>query len=256
MTAAPPPPGVVGMGAAMGSVSGDFMVASADDGTMYIEIPEGTGTNYDPSDGTTNATFHLRCLQPTNITFVGVVWAPHGDSNSVYLAMDCGATRTWDLGPADTGYGEGWVTDTGGDGKQSTFYDVSAGNHTVTVIKREDGVRLMAVGFFDTAPCRWYTMREDLPTHSPTMSPTAPTSSPTGSPTVPPTRSPTEAPTGTPTGAPTWSPTGSPTSSPTVYEGELTTLHHTHSPGIGTEGGAYAWMGVRAWMMVRCARAV
>lgn len=209
----------MGVSAAMATVSGDIMVASTHDGTMYLEMAAGSGINHDPNDNTTAATFHLKCSKPANITFVGVVWAPDGASNSVYLGMDCGATRTWDLGAPDSGYGEQWVTDTGGSGQQTTFYDVSAGNHTVTVTKREDGVRLMAMGFFDTAPCRWYTTREELPTHSPTMAPTAPTSSPTASPTATPTATPTAAPTGTPTGAPTSGPTGSPTSSPTVYQG-------------------------------------
>ena len=117
--AAPAAPGVVGISAAMARVSGDIMVASTDDGTMYLEMAEGSGMNHDPSDNSTAATFQLRCSQPANITFVGVVWAPDGASNSVYLGMDCDARRTWDLGAADSGYGEEWVTDTGGSGQQT-----------------------------------------------------------------------------------------------------------------------------------------
>ena len=32
---------------------------------------------------------------------------------------------------------------------------MSAGTHTVTVMKREDGVRLMALGFSEATPCIW-----------------------------------------------------------------------------------------------------
>jgi hypothetical protein len=144
---------ITAVSAAVAEVSGDFRLRTTEDGSEYLEVPEGSGSSLGGADGISNATFHLECSAPTDITLMGLVWAPDGDSNSVYLALDCGASRTWDLGAAEVGYGEGWVTD--GGGPQTTFSNVSAGTHTVTVMKREDGVRLMALGFSEATPCIW-----------------------------------------------------------------------------------------------------
>jgi hypothetical protein len=144
---------ITAVSAVLAEMSGDFQLGTAEDGSAYLEVPEGSGSSLQVADGISNAAFHLECSAPTNLTLMGVVWAPDGDSNSVYVALDCGASRVWDLGPADTGHGPGWVTD--GGGPQTTFVGVSAGAHTVTLLKREDGVRLMALGFAEATPCTW-----------------------------------------------------------------------------------------------------
>jgi len=155
LRAEPLPAMVRGISAASATLTGSFVSGMSEDGVKYIEIPEGTGTNQDAEDRTSSATFHLYCEVASDLTFGGVVWAADGGSNSVYLAMDCGASRTWDLGPADTGYGAGWVTDAGGSANQTTFVGVSAGHHTVTVTHREDGVKLSALGMVGGAACSW-----------------------------------------------------------------------------------------------------
>ena len=151
--AEPLPVVVRAISAARASLTGRFITGVSADGSEYIEIPEGSGTNLDSQDRSSSATFHLYCGEEADLTFGGVVWAADGSSNSVHLAMDCGAARTWDLGEADTGYGPGWVTDAGG--TQTTFARVSAGHHTVTVVHREDGVRLRALGMLGSAACSW-----------------------------------------------------------------------------------------------------
>ena len=151
--AEPLPEVVRAIGVGMATLTGRFVTGASADGSKYIEVPEGSGTNLDSEDRSSSATFHLYCGEATDVTFGGVVWAADGSSNSVYLAMDCGAARTWDLGEADTGYGPGWVTD--GGGSPTTFARVSAGHHTVTVVHREDGVRLSALGMVGSPACSW-----------------------------------------------------------------------------------------------------
>ena len=98
----------------------------------YISVPNGAGSGGD-------AVFTFTVGKAGTYMVWGRVIAPSGNDDSFFIAMDNGSSATW-----KTLRGSAWAWDKvrADGGSSPILYTLSAGQHTLTVQRREDGTRL------------------------------------------------------------------------------------------------------------------
>jgi hypothetical protein len=97
-------------------------------------------SNNPSSPGPNRATYTFSVTGGTYVLW-GRVRAPNADDDSFWMSMDGGSFVKWNDIPSSTGYLWDRVrnSDSGG---SVVSYNLSAGNHTLVIANREDGVRL------------------------------------------------------------------------------------------------------------------
>ena len=126
-----------------GKLFGSFKVDSEDraSGGKYIHAPNGTGNAMNSPDNAHRAEYCFTVATAGTYRLEAWVYAPNNADNSFFVTVD-GAPAggyLWDTLESTT-YSADYVSQRGG--ADPAHVTLSAGKHTVTVYKREDGTRL------------------------------------------------------------------------------------------------------------------
>ncbi len=126
-----------------GALFGSFEVGSDGraSGGGYVHAPNGSGNYMTAPNGAHRAEYCFTVATAGIYRLKGWVYAPNGSDNSFFVAVDGVPTKgyLWDT-LQSTNYSADYVSQRGG--ADPVEVALSAGEHTVTVYKREDGTRL------------------------------------------------------------------------------------------------------------------
>ena len=126
-----------------GTLFGSFKVGSdsRSSGGKYVDAPNGTGNYMDAPDSAHRADYCFTVATAGTYRLKGWVYAPNNADNSFFVTVD-GAPAggyLWDT-LETSAYSADYLSQRGG--ADPVEFSLSAGEHTVTVYKREDGTRL------------------------------------------------------------------------------------------------------------------
>ncbi|MCP3869489.1 MAG: hypothetical protein GY703_15580 [Gammaproteobacteria bacterium] len=105
----------------------------------YIQVPEGSGDQPDPTAEGGRATFSLDVSESGVFVLWGLFYTTNENNDSLYLKFDDSPPMIWDL-PHETGWH--WVRLEKRFERGAWVQPLSEGTHTVTIDHLEDGVRL------------------------------------------------------------------------------------------------------------------
>ncbi|MEM7126669.1 MAG: putative Ig domain-containing protein [Chloroflexota bacterium] len=123
--------------------AGNFVIGSGSgaSGGQFIHVPNGTGNQWNgPSED--RADFCFTIATGGTYRLLATILAPGGNSNSFYVAVDGQPTDgyLWDTATDSAGYIDDYVNQRGG--PDPLEFNLSQGEHTVTIYAREDGTVL------------------------------------------------------------------------------------------------------------------
>jgi hypothetical protein len=99
----------------------------------YVELPEGSCNGACGDEG--QLAFDIQCNSATTVGFQAEIIAPNGGADSFYIRVDAQGKQTW-----HTGQKRSW-----GWSSTSPNFDVAQGSHTVSLLEREDGIKLKSL---------------------------------------------------------------------------------------------------------------
>ncbi|MEM7134024.1 MAG: hypothetical protein AAF702_47470 [Chloroflexota bacterium] len=125
------------------TLSGAFVIGSDADasGGQYIHVPNRSGNRWN-GPSTDRADLCLTVTTAGTYRLLGTVQADGGGNNSFYVAIDGQPVDgyLWDTARTGNSYGDDYVSQRGG--ADPVGFNLSAGEHTVTIYLREDGTIL------------------------------------------------------------------------------------------------------------------
>ncbi|MEM7808868.1 MAG: hypothetical protein AAF561_12230, partial [Planctomycetota bacterium] len=118
---------------------------SAAEGERFIEVPAGSGDNWNRNADAPVAKFYFELTAPeSQVSFRGRVQTPlGGNDDSFFVRVNQGPWQLWDTPQNTTGWSWGAIQDRGASDPYAVSLD--AGVHVLEFKHREDGTRLDAV---------------------------------------------------------------------------------------------------------------
>ena len=117
--------------------------SSAEDSTAsgkyFVWTPQGTGNYWNPSSNAGYAEYSFDVPQAGNYVIWGRVIADSGTEDSFFVKIDSGNYALWDVQQSGSWK---WDKVKDRDGADPVVYYLEAGEHTLTIMQREDGTKI------------------------------------------------------------------------------------------------------------------